>query len=332
MRKSAAPQSRAEGNRTPILRLDLAAPELTAGPRKAVTEGQNPAQVSLPGTADSHVLESREVPRAATLREDAGQRLSPHGLEQPSYSRESAAFRQGSAPPPTAAPPSARSCDLAGGTLSRRGTSPPGGASASRNAGTRSPQERTDSGGRPHATFRRLEVCGARRPDGTAPLLQVCNARRIIRSDVESRSPPRSARQFDPALSRKIGTIQRRWAKASFCTQRRFGRSSTCYLPKVGSMWRSTTGRHRAAVAGLQRASNYSLRRRIAIAAALSPSIRSGPLSQDRDHSTSVGQGQLLYPETTVHDSFMLALAWAPGLVVFRGRGNESAQWLDACR
>ena len=34
----------------------------------------------------------------------------------------------------------------------------------------------------------------------------------------------------------------------------------------------------------------------------------------------------------TVHDSFMLALAWAPGLVVFRGRGNESAQWLDACR
>ena len=35
---------------------------------------------------------------------------------------------------------------------------------------------------------------------------------------------------------------------------------------------------------------------------------------------------------STVHDSFMLALAWAPGLVVFRGRGNESAQWLDACR
>ena len=35
---------------------------------------------------------------------------------------------------------------------------------------------------------------------------------------------------------------------------------------------------------------------------------------------------------TTVHDSFMLALAWAPGLVVFRGRGNESAHWLDACR
>ncbi len=38
----------------------------------------------------------------------------------------------------------------------------------------------------------------------------------------------------------------------------------------------------------------------------------------------------LAYP--AVHDSFMLALAWAPGLVVFRGRGNESAQWLDACR
>ena len=41
---------------------------------------------------------------------------------------------------------------------------------------------------------------------------------------------------------------------------------------------------------------------------------------------------EMFVPLSTVHDSFMLALAWAPGLVVFRGRGNESAQWLDACR
>ena len=48
--------------------------------------------------------------------------------------------------------------------------------------------------------------------------------------------------------------------------------------------------------------------------------------------SASVQYSLILLGILTVHDSFMLALAWAPGLVVFRGRGNESAQWLDACR
>ena len=60
----------------------------------------------------------------------------------------------------------------------------------------------------------------ARRPEGTTPLLQICNALRIIRSYVKSRSPPRSAHQLEPALSRKTGIIQRRWAKARLRTQR----------------------------------------------------------------------------------------------------------------
>ena len=120
-----------------------------------------------------------------------------------------------------------------------------------------------------------------------------CRVNRIAAAGlqrVQHGAEPAEPRELVTPAARSIGRngVETALPMAAGTSLGRRGRSATCHRPITKLDQRTAP----PPVASLQRAPNYSLRRRIAIAAAIGTSTRSGPLSQDRDHSTSVDQGR----------------------------------------